>query len=125
MNSHNPAHVGPKPIAEGGQAVCSSSHPAVTDTMLQVLRSGGNAVDAAIAGCMIQAVVEPHMTNHAGSIQFLYWEKASGKAYQLNGTGTLVPDLPPFRPIPPIGIRFASDGHAPCACIPGCMPALG
>jgi gamma-glutamyltranspeptidase/glutathione hydrolase len=119
------AHVGPKPIAQGTQAVCSSSHPAVTDTMLQTLRAGGNAVDAAIAGCLIQAVVEPHMTNHAGSIQCLYWEAATGKVHQLNGTGTLVPDLPAFRPIPAIGIRFASEGHAPCACIPGFMPALG
>jgi len=32
--------------------------------------------------------------------------------------------MPPFRPIPSIGIRFASDGHSPCACIPGFMPAL-
>jgi gamma-glutamyltranspeptidase/glutathione hydrolase len=125
MDTVDLARTGPKPIAQGRQAVCSSSHPTVTDTMLQVLKSGGNAVDAAIAGCMIQAVVEPHMTNHAGSIQFLYWEVASGQAYQLNGTGTLVPDLAPFRPIPPIGIRFASDGHAPCACIPGFIPALG
>jgi gamma-glutamyltranspeptidase/glutathione hydrolase len=116
---------GPKMVAQGSQAVCSSSHPVVTDSMLQVMKDGGNAVDAAVAGCLIQAVVEPHMTNHAGSIQFLYWEAASGRAYQLNGTGTLVPDMAPFRPIPPIGIRFASDGHAPCACIPGFMPALG
>ncbi len=125
MTNVDLAHVGPKPIAQGTKAVCSSSHPAVTDTMLQTMRAGGNAVDAAIAGCLIQAVVEPHMTNHAGSIQFLYWEAATGKAYQLNGTGTLVPDLPAFRPIPPIGIRFASEGHAPCACIPGFVPALG
>jgi len=119
------AKVGPKPVAQGAQAVCSSSHPIVTDTMLKVMMDGGNAVDAAIAACLVQAVVEPHMTNHAGSIQFLYWEASTGKAYQLNGTGTLVPDLAPFRPVPPIGIRFASEGHAPCACIPGFMPALG
>src|SRR5947209_6891633 len=111
MTADEMPHTGPKPIAQGRQAVCSSSHPAVTETMLQTLRAGGNAVDAAIAGCLIQAVVEPHMTNHAGSIQFLYWEAATGQAYQLNGTGTLVPDLPAFRPIPPIGIRFASEGH--------------
>ncbi len=115
---------GPKTVAQGSRAVCSSSHPIVTNTMLQVMKDGGNAVDAAVAGCLIQAVVEPHMTNHAGSIQFLYWEASSSKAYQLNGNGTLVPDVPPFRPIPPIGIRFASEGHAPCACIPGFMPAL-
>jgi gamma-glutamyltranspeptidase/glutathione hydrolase len=116
---------GPKPVAQGQKAVCSSSHPAVTNAMLEVMRLGGNAVDAAIAGCLVQAVVEPHMTNHAGSIQFLFWEAASGRAYQLNGTGTLVPGLAPFRPVPPIGIRFASQEHAPCACIPGFMPALG
>ncbi len=125
VDTEDLARVGPKQVAQGERAVCSSSHPTVTETMLQVLKSGGNAVDAAIAGCLIQAVVEPHMTNHAGTIQFLYWEASTHTAYQLNGTGTLVPDMPPFRPIPPIGIRFASEGHAPCACIPGFMPALG
>jgi gamma-glutamyltranspeptidase/glutathione hydrolase len=117
--------VGRKPVVRDKRAVCSSSQPIVTDTMLQVMKEGGNAVDAAVAGSLIQAVVEPHMTNLAGSILFLYWEAATGKAYQLNGSGTLVPDLPPFRPIPGIGIRFATEGHNPCACIPGFMPALG
>jgi gamma-glutamyltranspeptidase/glutathione hydrolase len=125
MDSIPIGKTGPKTVVQGERAVCSSSHPLVTDVMLQVMRAGGNAVDAAVAGCMLQAVVEPHMTNHAGSIQFLYWDAATSKAYQLNGSGILVPDLPPFRPIPPIGIRFASDGRAPCACIPGFMPALG
>ena len=119
------ARVGPKPVVHHQRAVCSSSQPIVTQTMLEVMQAGGNAVDAAIAGCLVQAVVEPHMTNHAGSVQFLYWDAQSQRAYQLNGTGTLVPDRPPFRPIPGIGIRFAAPGHNPCACIPGFMPALG
>lgn len=117
--------VGPKPVIRNKKAVCSSSHPIVTETMMQVMQSGGNAVDAAIAGCLVQAVVEPHMTNHAGSVAFLYWEASSGKAYHLNGHGTLVPDLAPFRPVPPIGIRFASTELSPCAAIPGFIPALG
>ncbi len=119
------ASVGQKPVIRGKQAVCSSSHPIVTDTMIQIMRNGGNAVDAAIAGCLVQAVVEPHMTNHAGSIAFLYWESSSERAYHLNGHGTLVPDLAPFRPVPPIGIRFAMPGSNPCAAIPGFIPALG
>lgn len=125
MDILNLAKVGPKPVVSGDRAVCSSSQPIVTQAMLEVMRHGGNAVDAAIAGCLLQAVIEPHMTNHAGSALFLYWDAASQKAYMLNGAGTLVPDLPPFRPIPGIGIRFASEGHNPCACIPGFMPALG
>ncbi len=117
--------VGPKPVIRGKQAVCSSSHPIVTDTMLAVMRGGGNAVDAAIAGSLVQAVVEPHMTNHAGSVAALVWDAQSAKAYHLNGHGTIVPDLAPFRPVPPIGIRFAMPGGNPCAAIPGFIPALG
>ncbi|HEY3312470.1 MAG TPA: gamma-glutamyltransferase, partial [Anaerolineales bacterium] len=119
------ASVGPKPVVRGKQAVCSSSQPIVTETMLQVMRDGGNAADAAIAGSLVQAVVEPHMTNHAGSVAILYWDATTAKAYHLNGHGTLVPDLAPFRPVPPIGIRFAMPGSNPCAAIPGFMPALG
>jgi gamma-glutamyltranspeptidase / glutathione hydrolase len=118
------ASVGPKPIVAGKQAVSSSSHPIVTDTMVQVMKDGGNAVDAAVAGTLVQAVVEPHLTNHAGSILFLTWNAADKKAYMLNGNSTLVSDMLPFRPIPKIGIRFA-DKYNPCAAIPGLMPALG
>lgn len=118
------ASVGPKPVVRGKRAVCSSSQPLVTDTMLQVMRDGGNAVDAAIAGSLVQAVVEPHMTNHAGSILFLCWDAKAHRAYMLNGNSTLVADMPPFRPVPMIGIRFA-DKYNPCAAIPGFMPALG
>jgi len=125
MPTENLASVGAKPIAKGQHAVCSSSQPTVTDVMLQVLKDGGNAIDAAIAGCLIQAVVEPHMTNHAGTVMLLYWDAKTSRAYQLNGMGTLVPDMPPFRPVPPIGIRFAAEGANPCACIPGFMPSLG
>ena len=117
--------VGPKEVVCGKQAVCSSSHPIVTETMVSVMRDGGNAADAAIAGSLVQAVVEPHMTNHAGSAAILYWEARTGKAYHLNGHGTLVPDMAPFRPVPPIGIRFAMPDANPCAAIPGFMPALG
>lgn len=119
------ASVGPKPVIRGKQAVCSSSQPIVTNTMLQVMRSGGNAADAAIAGSLVQAVVEPHMTNHAGSAAVLYWDASNAKAFHLNGHGTLVPDMAPFRPVPPIGIRFAMPGSNPCAAIPGFIPALG
>lgn len=115
---------GPKPVARGKQAVCSSSQPLVTQTMLQVMRDGGNAVDAGIAGSLLQAVVEPHMTHHAGTVSLLYWEAATGKAYQLNSTGTLVSGLAPFRPIPGIGGMLALPGQEPCACIPGFMPGL-
>lgn len=114
---------GPKPVVRGKRAVCSSSQPIVTETMLKVMKDGGNAVDAGIAGSMVQAVVEPHMTNHAGTVTFLYWEAKTGKAYELNSQGTLVPGLPPFRTYPPNLGGFAL-GAGPMACIPGFMPGM-
>jgi gamma-glutamyltranspeptidase/glutathione hydrolase len=114
---------GPKPVVRGKQAVASSQHPIVTETMLDVLKAGGNAVDACIAGAITQATVQLDMTNHTGTVSFLYWEAKSGKTYYLNSMGTLVPHLPPFRTYPP-GLGGVAAGP-PMACIPGFMPGMG
>jgi len=114
---------GPKPVARGKRAVASSSHAIVTDTMLAVMKAGGNAVDAGIAGCLVQPVVQPEMTNHTGTVTFLYWEAKTGQAYQLNGSGTLVPGLAPFRPLPAVG-GLSAGPTPPCGCMPGFMPAV-
>jgi len=113
---------GPKPVVRGKQAVCSSSHPIVTQTMLDVLKAGGKAADAAVAGSLVQATVELHMTNHTGTVTFLYWEAKTGKAHQLDSGGTIVPDLPPFRPVPGEVGGYAAGN--PMACIPGFMPGM-
>src|SRR5579871_3257076 len=114
---------GPKAVVRGKRAVAASQHPIVTETMLAVLKSGGNAVDAAMAGAITQATVQLDMTNHTGTMTFLYWEATSGKAYQLNSMGTLAPTLPPFHTYPP-GLGGVAAGP-PMACIPGFMPGAG
>jgi gamma-glutamyltranspeptidase/glutathione hydrolase len=122
--NHGNGRVGPKESVTGETAVCASQHPIVTDTMLEVMRSGGNGVDAAIAGCLVSATVQQEMTNHAGAVTFLYWEASSGKSYELNSVGTIVPALAPFRPIPPGKGLYSGPYGVPCAVIPGFMPGL-
>lgn len=114
---------GPKPVISGKRAAVSTDHPGVTDVIMRVLRAGGNAADAVIAGAMAQAAIEPYMTNHAGTITALYWDDSTRQAHQLNAMGTLVPRLPPFRPVPPVG-GFSLPGFEPQACIPGFIPGL-
>jgi gamma-glutamyltranspeptidase/glutathione hydrolase len=112
---------GPKEVVRGKRAIASSQHPIVTQTMLDVMKSGGNAVDAAMAGAITQASVQLDMTNHTGTVTFLYFEAKTGRMYQLDGAGTAVPHLPIFRPMP---VGFGGAG-ASSACIPGFMPAAG
>ena len=118
------ARVGPKQPAIGRRAVCSSQHPIVTDTMLDVMKDGGNAVDAAIAGSLVQATVQHEMTNHTGTVSFLYWEASSGKSYHLNSMGTLVPDMAPFWRVPKGTASYTEYGNGPVAVIPGFMPGM-
>lgn len=114
---------GPKKPVTNVKAATSTDNAIVTEAILKVLREGGNAVDAAIAGCMVQATVEPFMTNHTGTVTFLYYEAKTGKLHQLDSTGTFPADLPPFRPIPAMpGSGYAA--YPPSAVIPGFMPGL-
>ncbi|MFN8583257.1 MAG: gamma-glutamyltransferase [Gemmatimonadaceae bacterium] len=117
------ARQGPKEVVRGKRAVASSQNPIVTQTMIDVLTSGGNAVDACVAGAITQATVQPEMTNHTGTVSFLYWEAKTGKTYYLNSMGTLPPNLPLFTTYPP-GLGGVAIGP-PAACIPGFMPGIG
>ena len=71
---------GPKKVASGKVAMVATQHPEVTKEMVKVLKEGGNAVDATIMSCLLQNVYEPHMSNHAGTIDFLYYEEETGKS---------------------------------------------
>lgn len=107
---------GPKPVAWGKEAMVSSSHPAVTEAMLEVLREGGNAVDAMVAGSILQPVYEPHQTNHAGTVVVLYWEADEGRSHFMDASAELPGGLAPCRPNP--------NAPASAACIPGFIPGL-
>jgi gamma-glutamyltranspeptidase/glutathione hydrolase len=113
---------GDKRVVRGMKTVAASQHPIVTQTMLDMMKAGGNAVDAAMAGAITQATVQLDMTNHTGTVSFLYWEAGTGKTYQLNSMGTLVPHLAPFRTYP-TGLGGLAAG-APMACVPGFMPGV-
>lgn len=75
---------GTKPVAHAPKAMASTSHPAVTKVALDVLRKGGNAVDAALTAMLYQHIVEPQMSTPAGGFGMLVYDAKTAKCYYLD-----------------------------------------
>src|SRR5512140_1694272 len=69
----------PAPVV-GQQAMVVTEHPLSSEVGAEILRRGGNAIDAAVAVGFAQAVVNPRAGNIGGG-GFLVYRRANGEAY--------------------------------------------
>ena len=68
-------------------AMIASSHPIAASIGIEILKSGGNAVDAAIAMNAVLCVAEPHMTGVGGDCFVMLSVDGSTNIKALNGSG--------------------------------------
>jgi gamma-glutamyltranspeptidase / glutathione hydrolase len=113
---------GEKSVVKGVQAAASSDNAVVTYTMLKTLSEGGNAIDAGIAGALVQTALEPFMTNLTGTVIALYYHAGEAKFYQLDSSGIFPSDLPAHMPVPQGMGPYAQV--PPRSVIPGFMPGM-
>ena len=94
-------------------AMAATSHPLATQIALDVMQSGGSAVDAAIAANAALGLMEPTGNGIGGDLFAIVWDPKTGKLHGYNGSGrspkslTLaefrrrgLTDVPPHGPLP-------------------------
>jgi len=72
-------------IAQNGMA--ATSQPLATQAALDILKKGGNAIDAAIAANAVLGVVEPTGCGVGGDLFAIIWSADKQKLYGLNASG--------------------------------------
>lgn len=107
-------------IAQNGMA--ATSQPLATQVALDILKKGGNAIDAAIAANAVLGLVEPTGNGIGGDLFAIIWDANTQKLYGLNASGRSPYDLklkyfkkngltsiPAYGPLP-VSVPGAVDG---------------
>src|SRR5258707_4920350 len=65
----------------------ATSHPLAAQIGLDVLKKGGNAIDAAIATNAAMGLMEPTSCGIGGDLYAIVWDAKTQKLYGLNASG--------------------------------------
>ena len=105
-------------ISMNGMA--ATSQPLATQVALDILKKGGNAIDAAIAANAVLGVVEPTGAGVGGDLFAIIWSADKNKLYGLNASGRSPRSLK-YEYFRENGYEFIpSHGPLPVS-VPGCV----
>lgn len=71
--------------ATGAHGMVVAGHPEAAQIGLEVLRAGGNAMDAVVATSLALGVAEPYGSGLGGKCAILYYDAGSGKVWFIDG----------------------------------------
>jgi gamma-glutamyltranspeptidase / glutathione hydrolase len=106
-------------MAMNGMAATQNPH--ATRTAIEVLQSGGAAIDAAVAAAAVLAVVEPNQTGIGGDCFVIMARNGTDELVAYNGSGRAPLDIPRDEIVNSAGNLDDSSPHT--VTIPGAVDA--
>ena len=79
--------IGTRSSVVAPSAAAATAHPLATQIALDVMKDGGNAMDAAIAANAMLGLVEPTGNGIGGDLFAIVWDPKTEKLYGYNGSG--------------------------------------
>ncbi len=106
------------PEVVGKNGMVASAHPLSAQAGLEILKKGGNAVDAAVATAFANSVVEPNANGLGGEGYIVIYIKKTGKATSIDYRSRAS-----FNERPADAKKWPSDGYLGVA-VPGTVAGL-
>ena len=125
INNPNFKYTSRRSVTLGLNGTVATSNPLAANAGLDMLKKGGNAVDAAVCAVSVLNVVEPMSTGVGGDVFALVYDSKTQKIEALNGSGkssirTNIDDLKNLG-VDSIPLEGPYSGVA--VSIPGCVDA--
>jgi gamma-glutamyltranspeptidase len=106
------------------KGVIATPHHLASEVGAQVLRDGGNAIDAAIAANAVLCVVYPHMTSVGGDLMAIVWPAGALRPVGLIGAGRSG-ELATIEAVRSRGHEQMPERGALSVTVPGTVEAWG
>ncbi len=74
-------------VAMAPHGMVATSHPLAAEVGLDVLKRGGNAIDAALAANAVMGLMEPMSCGVGGDLFAIVWDAKTHKMFGLNASG--------------------------------------
>ncbi len=107
-------------VVRAPHGMVATSQPLAAQAGIEILKSGGNAVDAAVAVNAMLGLTEPQSCGIGGDLFVIYWDNKTQKLYGLNASGRSPYDIS-LEKLKKRGLEYIPAKNPLAWSVPGCV----